>query len=112
MDLVKDHLKPGIGNINAAIRKVFSSKGVQVDDITWNPHRGSLVNDRFSVHSIRVTVGEWQKTLYQIEMKDILDYADGKKPIMITLRIKELAEIYHAPAEVAGAAGMASGSQS
>lgn len=108
MTLIKDNLKPGIGSINTAIRTAFSSRGVQVDDITWNPHRGSIVNDRFSVHSIRVTVSEWQRTLYGIETADILDYAAGKQPTMITLRIKELAEIYN---ESSGAADMALGLQ-
>lgn len=94
MNVLNDNLKIGVGAINIAIQKAFSKHGVVVDDISWNPLRGGLVNHRFSTHSVQVTVGEWQEFIYRIEARDIVDYSFGVKAGNISSRIADLADNY------------------
>lgn len=80
--------------INQAIRELFAVKGVSIDEIIWNPNRGGLVNDRFSIHSVQVTIGEWQKTVYSIETRDIVGFSTGETSLGITRCFENLMDYY------------------
>lgn len=89
-DTEADNLKLEVWCINMAIRKAFADQQLKIDNITWNPRRGGQTSDRFNIHSIQVTVGAWQETLYRIETRDIKNYANGIKRESIEYRIAEL----------------------
>ena len=99
MNELNYNLQIDVGAINIAIRKAFAVIDKRVDDITWNPHRGGLINDRFSIHSLCVTVGNWQKTIYRIETSDIIGYSSDRKHSNIRKLIEDLADSYQSSSE-------------
>jgi hypothetical protein len=98
-DELNYNLKIDVGAINIAIRKAFAVMDKRVDDITWNPHRGGLINDRFSIHSLCVTVNHWQKTIYRIETTDIIGYSTDRKHSNIRQLIEDLVASYQHSSE-------------
>jgi len=94
MKVLNDSLKIGVEGIDIAIQKTFARMGVKIDDIVWNPIRGGLVNNRFSIHSVQITVGDWQETIQRIDAEAIVDYSFGDKRESILQGIDELAEKY------------------
>jgi len=89
-----DDLKLEIWFINMAIRKAFTDHEVTINDITWNPRRGGLANAYFNIHSIQVTIGPWQESIYRIETTDIRNYSAGVMREGIDLRIQALVHKY------------------
>lgn len=92
MNSIVYDLKKDAEAISRAIEEAFSSAAIAVDEIVWNPLRGGLVNNRFAIHSIRVSVADWQKTVYRIESGDMADFASGKDTVAISHVISELVD--------------------
>ena len=90
METLDENLKLEIWFIDLAIRKAFSDHDIKIDDITWNPHRIGMTNDKFNIHAIQVTIGPWREVLYRIETRDIKNYSNGIKRENIDRRISEL----------------------
>lgn len=94
MDTSDDNFQLDTWFIDLAIKKAFSIHEVKIDDITWNPHRIGMKENRFNIHAIQVTIGSWREVLYRIETRDIKNYTAGIKRDNIDKRIGELVQKY------------------